>query len=80
MSFEILEQLEAKVQMAVDTISLLQMEIEDLKEQNESLTTESHQLKSSRVELEQKNEEVLKEQQAWQDRIRGLLGKMEDVE
>ncbi len=80
MSFEILEQLEAKVQMAVDTISLLQMEIEDLKEQNESLTTESHQLKSSRVELEQKNEEVLKEQQAWQERIRGLLGKMEDVE
>lgn len=80
MSFEILEQLEAKVQMAVDTISLLQMEIEDLKEQNESLTTESNQLKSSRVELEQKNEEVLKEQQAWQERIRGLLGKMEDVE
>lgn len=32
MSLEILEQLEAKVQMAVDTISLLQMEIEELKE------------------------------------------------
>jgi cell division protein ZapB len=80
MSLEILEQLEAKVQMAVDTISLLQMEIEDLKEQNESLATETNQLKSSRAELEQKNEEVLKEQQAWQERIRGLLGKMEDVE
>ncbi|MGF1763532.1 cell division protein ZapB [Aliivibrio kagoshimensis] len=80
MSLEILEQLEAKVQMAVDTISLLQMEIEDLKEQNENLATEANQLKSSRAELEQKNEEVLKEQQAWQERIRGLLGKMEDVE
>lgn len=32
MSLEMLEKLEAKVQMAVDSISLLQMEIDELKE------------------------------------------------
>lgn len=32
MSFEVFEKLEAKVQQAIDTITLLQMEIEELKE------------------------------------------------
>ncbi len=31
MSFEVLEQLEAKIQTAVDAIALLQMEVEELK-------------------------------------------------
>lgn len=32
MSFEVFEKLESKVQQAIDTITLLQMEIEELKE------------------------------------------------
>ena len=32
MSFEVLEQLESQIQTAVDTITLLQMEVEELKE------------------------------------------------
>ncbi|KJU03911.1 septal ring assembly protein ZapB [Salmonella enterica subsp. enterica serovar Heidelberg str. 77-1831] len=32
MSLEVFEKLEAKVQQAIDTITLLQMEIEELKE------------------------------------------------
>ncbi len=32
MSFEVFEKLEAKVQQAIDTITLLQMEIEELKD------------------------------------------------
>ena len=36
MSFEVLEQLEAKIQTAVDTISLLQMEVEELTNLNTS--------------------------------------------
>ena len=80
MSFEVLEQLEAKIQTAVDTIALLQMEVEELKEKNEQLASESTQLKEGRVELEQQSQALRQEQQVWQDRIRGLLGKMDDVE
>jgi len=80
MSLEMLEKLEAKVQMAVDTISLLQMEIEELKEQNESLTTEAQELRSGRDVLEQDNVKLRHDHQAWQERVRTLLGKMDHVE
>lgn len=36
MSLEVFEKLESKVQQAIDTITLLQMEIEELKEKNNS--------------------------------------------
>ena len=35
MSLEVFEKLESKVQQAIDTITLLQMEIEQLKEQQQ---------------------------------------------
>ncbi len=35
MSLEVFEKLEAKVQQAIDTITLLQMEIEELKEKKQ---------------------------------------------
>ncbi len=80
MSFEVLEQLEAKVQTAVDTIALLQMEVEELKEQKEQLASEANELRSNREELEQSNQRMREEHSAWQERIRGLLGKMDEVE
>ena len=80
MSLEMLEKLEAKVQMAVDTISLLQMEIEELKEKNDSLAGEAQALRSGREELEQENNKLRNDHQAWQERVRTLLGKMEHVE
>ncbi|ERM58877.1 MULTISPECIES: cell division protein ZapB [Vibrio] len=80
MSFEVLEQLEAKIQTAVDTIALLQMEVEELKEEKQALATEASELKASRHELEQKTQQMQEEHSAWQDRIRNLLGKMDDVE
>ncbi|MCY6789199.1 cell division protein ZapB, partial [Escherichia coli] len=40
MSFEVFEKLEAKVQQAIDTITLLQMEIDELKETNNNLNRE----------------------------------------
>ena len=40
MSLEVFEKLESKVQQAIDTITLLQMEIEELKEKNSSLAQE----------------------------------------
>lgn len=80
MSFEVLEQLEAKIQTAVDTIALLQMEVEELKGQKEQLANEAYELKESREELERRTEQMQQEHSAWQERIRSLLGKMEEVE
>lgn len=66
MSFDVLEQLEAKIQSAVDAISLLQMEIDELKEKNNQLGEENQQLKQ--------------EHESWQDRLRVLLSKIDQVE
>ncbi|MGY5451072.1 cell division protein ZapB [Agarivorans sp. MS3-6] len=65
MSFDVLEKLEAKVQVAVDSIELLRMEIDELKEQNSQLSDE--------------NGRLLQEQQSWQERLKALLGRIEDV-
>ncbi|KKD00061.1 MULTISPECIES: cell division protein ZapB [Photobacterium] len=80
MSLEMLEQLEAKVQMAVDTISLLQMEVEELKEKNDNLVSLAQELRADRESLAQDNEKLRNDHQAWQERVRTLLGKMETVE
>jgi cell division protein ZapB len=66
MSLEVLEQLEAKVQTAVDNIALLKMEMEELKTQNLRLKDENQQLRN--------------DHQAWQERLRALLGKMDQME
>ncbi|GEK15097.1 hypothetical protein AFI02nite_31330 [Aliivibrio fischeri] len=80
MSLEILEQLEAKVQMAVDTIALLQMEVEELKETNAALTQDLEQANNGRSEVEQEAQRARDEQAQFEARIRGLLGKMDEVE
>ncbi|EPE37856.1 cell division protein [Candidatus Photodesmus katoptron] len=79
MSFEVLEQLEKKIQTAVDTIILLQMEIEELKEEKEQLTKEKNELKDNRETLELKTQQIQQEHTAWQDRVRSLLKKMDDL-
>ncbi|NQF22314.1 cell division protein ZapB [Enterobacter hormaechei] len=48
MSLEVFEKLESKVQQAIDTITLLQMEIEELKEKNNSLSQEVQNAQHSR--------------------------------
>ena len=66
MSLEVLEQLEAKVQTAVDNIALLKMEKEELQAQIAQLKNENQQLRN--------------DHQAWQERLRALLGKMDQME
>jgi len=66
MSFEVLEQLEAKVQSAVDGISLLKMELDELRVQNQQLKEENQQLRNDHI--------------AWQERLRALLGKMDQMD
>ncbi|MGI3475706.1 cell division protein ZapB [Providencia stuartii] len=79
MSFEVFEKLEAKVQQAIDTITLLQMEIDELKDKNSALVQELGNAKSGTESLVRENEQLKQEQQSWQERLRGLLGKMEEV-
>ncbi|UYA58450.1 septal ring assembly protein ZapB [Pectobacterium colocasium] len=79
MSFEVFEKLEAKVQQAIDTITLLQMEIEELKEQNNALSQDVQAAAGSRDALVRENEQLKEEQVVWQERLRALLGKMEEV-
>ncbi|MET4058144.1 cell division protein ZapB [Pantoea agglomerans] len=79
MSFEVFEKLEAKVQQAIDTITLLQMEIEELKEQNNSLRNDAQQVVGNHDALMRENQHLKEEQHVWQERLRALLGKMEEV-
>ncbi|MEQ1975628.1 cell division protein ZapB [Xenorhabdus sp. SGI240] len=80
MSFEVFEKLESKVQQAIDTITLLQMELEELKEKNAVLSQDVQNMADSRDALVRENEQLKQEQSAWQERLRTLLGKMEDVQ
>lgn len=80
MSFEVFEKLEAKVQQAIDTITLLQMEIDELKETNNNLNREVQNAAGVRESLVRENEQLKQEQAGWQERLRALLGKMDDVQ
>ena len=87
MSFEVLEMLEAKIQQAAENIILLKMEIEELKEVNSSLIQEIEvknlELAASlneRQQLMQQNVHLQEEQSVWQERLRSLLGKMDDMQ
>ena len=79
MSFEVFEKLEAKVQQAIDTITLLQMEIEELKEKNNALRNDAQQVAGNHDALMRENQHLKEEQHVWQERLRALLGKMEEV-
>ena len=73
MTLELLEKLESKIQNAVDTISLLQMEIEELKADKAALSDKA-------VELESANGKLTEEHQQWQSRLSALVGKIEQAE
>lgn len=66
MSLEVLEQLEAKVRTAVDNIALLKMEKDELQ--------------AEIAQLKQENQQLRNDHQAWQERLRALLGKMDQME
>ena len=68
-----------KVQQAIDTITLLQMEIEELKEKNNTLVQEVQSAQHGREELERENSQLKEQQQGWQERLQALLGRMEEV-
>lgn len=73
MEFDLLEKLESKIQNAVDTIALLQMEVEELKEDKQGLAEKSEQLQAENIRLTE-------EHQQWQARLSALVGKIEQAE
>tara|TARA_R110001583_G_scaffold6618_2_gene33532 strand:+ start:5796 stop:6026 length:231 start_codon:yes stop_codon:yes gene_type:complete len=73
MTLELLEKLESKIQNAVDTISLLQMEVEELREANKGLSEKAESLASA-------NTQLTEEHQQWQSRLSTLVGKIEEAE
>ena len=72
MSLTILDQLEEKIKQAVETIQLLQLELEYLKEQKAAAEQES-------AALRQEHEQLKSEHQNFQDRLRALLGQIDNV-
>lgn len=59
MSLELLEALEAKIQTTLETMELLNLELEEEKQRNS--------------ELEEANKQLLAEQKAWNDKVAGLV-------
>ena len=72
MSLEILDQLEEKIKQAVETIQLLQLQVEELKEHK-------NQSQQAREALKHENEQLKNEHRNWQEHIRSLLGKFDNV-
>ena len=73
MTLELLEKLESKIQNAIDTIALLQMEVEELKTDKQGLLGKNNQLQEENVKLTE-------EHQQWQSRLSALVGKIEKSE
>ena len=73
MTLDLLDKLESKIQSAVDSISLLQMEVEELKEDKQALVEQNANLQSE-------NKLLSEEHQQWQSRLSALVGKIEQAE
>lgn len=72
MSLSVLDELESKIKQAVETIQLLQLEVEELKEKN----AEAERAKAL---LNQEYEQLKAEQHGFQERLRSLLGQIDNV-
>lgn len=72
MSLSVLDQLEEKIKQAVETIQLLQLEVEELKGKNDAAKQENETLRNE-------YEQLKVEQQNFQDRLRSLLGQIDNV-
>lgn len=79
MSFELLEQLDEKIKQAVETIQLQQLEIEELRGKQEQVQHELNQLRGERDALAGENDQLKNEHNNWQERLRSLLGKIDNV-
>ncbi|AGH80410.1 hypothetical protein PCNPT3_02340 [Psychromonas sp. CNPT3] len=73
MTLDLLEKLESKINNAVDNIALLQMEVEDLKDDKLTLAEKNDVLQAE-------NTKLTDEHLQWQSRLSALVGKIEQAE
>lgn len=66
MSLELLATLEAKIQTTLETLELLNLEVEEEKQTNAELQEENTTLKEENAKLQA-------ERQAWNDKVVGLV-------
>lgn len=79
MSLEILDQLEGKIKQAVETIQLLQLEVEELKSQKQQVQQELDNARNENNQLRGENDQLKGEHHNWQERLRSLLGQIDNV-
>lgn len=72
MSFAILDELEGKIKQAIETIQLLQLEIEELKEKNGEANRANETLR-------QEYEQLKSDHENFQNRLRSFIGQMDNV-
>ncbi|WP_028116543.1 cell division protein ZapB [Ferrimonas senticii] len=69
MSLELLEQLESRVNNALETLELAQMELEEEK-------ARSAELEQAQTALQEQNQRLQAELDSWHQKVQGLLGKL----
>ncbi|ANF17272.1 septal ring assembly protein ZapB [Buchnera aphidicola (Schlechtendalia chinensis)] len=79
MIFEVFSKLEEKIQQTIDTVLLLQMELKELKEKNDSNEKEMNLILSEKVKIEEENKKLKEERDIWKDMLHGLLKKMNEI-
>ena len=79
MSLEILDQLEGKIKQAVETIQLLQLEVEELKGQKQQVQQELDNARNENNQLRGENDQLKGDHHNWQERLRSLLGHIDTV-
>lgn len=79
MSLEILDQLEGKIKQAVETIQLLQLEVEELKGQKQQVQQDLDAARNENNQLRSENDQLKGEHHNWQERLRSLLGQIDNV-
>ncbi|USD37383.1 MULTISPECIES: cell division protein ZapB [Ferrimonas] len=73
MSLELLDKLESRVQNALETIELQQMELEEER-------TRAQELELRNQQLEQRTQELEQQLAAWNSKAEGLLNKLSQAD
>ncbi|VFP83861.1 cell division protein ZapB [Buchnera aphidicola] len=80
MVLEVFSDLEIKVQKSVDYISLLKLEINNLKLKNQSLKEKLKNIYSLKERIEEKNILIQEERMKWKRKIKSLLEQINNLE
>ncbi|HAR06946.1 MAG: septal ring assembly protein ZapB [Cobetia sp.] len=80
MSTELFTQLEQKVGQAIDSIEMLKMEVEELKEENQRLTEAKTGQGEELEQLRQTNTQLQEERDQWAQRLEALVARFSETE